>query len=114
MHTAKVYQTAKTGAECGVIADIKLDFAKTQQHKKAIAQRLVGGVKGLLAANRVTLVSGVVGGGVIGVEIATIYSTLGCKVTIVEMQPAILPMIDVELTKLLATILQGRGETINF
>lgn len=39
----------------------------------------------------------IVGGGVIGVEFATIFSSVGSKVTIVEKMPTILPMIDEEV-----------------
>jgi dihydrolipoamide dehydrogenase len=178
LHTAEVYQMSKDGADCGVISEVKLDFAKTQRHKEAIVQKLVSGVKGLLATNKVTVVSGtasfqdathiqignekggprvltadkviiasgstpltppipgiespqcldstdalglatipesllIIGGGVIGVELATIYGTFGCQVTIVEMLPAILPMIDPEVTRLLATTLQRQGLAIH-
>ncbi|MBQ7029294.1 MAG: dihydrolipoyl dehydrogenase [Thermoguttaceae bacterium] len=44
----------------------------------------------------------IVGGGVIGVEFATLLAALGKKVTILEALPAILPGVDPELTKLLA------------
>jgi dihydrolipoamide dehydrogenase len=178
LHTAEVYQTTKDGVDYGVISEVKLDFVKAQRHKERIVQKLVSGVKGLLAVNKVTVVSGmasfrdathiqvvneksetsvlaadkiiiasgsvpmtppipgvesqqcldstaalnletipqsllIIGGGVIGVEIGTIYSTLGCKVTIVEMLPAILPMIDAEVTKLLAVTLERQGIAIH-
>lgn len=41
----------------------------------------------------------VIGGGVIGCEFATLFNTLGVKVTIVELMPSILPMIDGELSR---------------
>lgn len=44
----------------------------------------------------------IVGGGVIGVEFATLLAALGKKVTILEALPEILPGVDPELTKLLA------------
>lgn len=177
LHTAEIYEEAMHGAEYGVITDVKLDFVKAQEKKKAITNQLVGGVKGLLAVNKVKVISGVasfnskdtiqvktikgaietlkadkfiiatgsipamppipgieakqcmdstgalelqevpktmviVGGGVIGVEIATLYSTLGCKVTIVEMQNEILPMMDRELTKILRGKLAKKGVDI--
>lgn len=40
----------------------------------------------------------IVGGGVIGVEFATVFAALGTKVTILEMQKTILPMIDEDIT----------------
>lgn len=54
----------------------------------------------------------IVGGGVIGVEIATLYSTLGCKITIVEMLDEILPMMDGELTKMIRAKLAMKGVEI--
>ena len=39
----------------------------------------------------------IVGGGVVGCEIAVIYANLGAQVTIVEMQDRLLPLIDGEL-----------------
>ncbi|SET08316.1 dihydrolipoamide dehydrogenase [Natronincola peptidivorans] len=174
LHTAEIYEEAKNGAEYGVITDVKLDFGKAQERKKAITEQLVGGVEGLLAVNKVKIIPGlasfvskdtiqvkttkgdvetlkadkfiiatgsvplmppipgieakqcidstgalelqevpksmvIVGGGVIGVEIATLYSTLGCKVTIIEMQDEILPMMDKELAKILRSILAKKG-----
>lgn len=50
-----------------------------------------------------------VGGGVIGVELACMYSALGTKVTIVEMLPNILAPVDEEVRKLLVRVLSKRG-----
>jgi dihydrolipoamide dehydrogenase len=44
----------------------------------------------------------VIGGGVIGCELATVYAELGCKVTIVEMMDRILPTIDADLAEVCA------------
>ena len=43
----------------------------------------------------------IIGGGVIGVEMASVYNQFGAKVTIVEMQPGILPLMDSELAEML-------------
>ena len=51
----------------------------------------------------------IVGGGVIGMEFASILSALGTKVTVAEMLPEILPMMDGELSALLRSIMEGRG-----
>lgn len=48
----------------------------------------------------------IIGGGVIGVEFAQIYSSLGTKVTIVEMLPEILPMFDKEVVQVLKKSLE--------
>jgi dihydrolipoamide dehydrogenase len=50
-----------------------------------------------------------IGGGVIGIEMATILAKLGCQVSIVEMLPHILPLEDAELTAILAKALQDEG-----
>lgn len=54
----------------------------------------------------------IVGGGVIGCEFASILSTLGVKVTIVEMLPAILPGVDSDVSQAAASALARRGVTI--
>lgn len=51
----------------------------------------------------------IIGGGVIGVEFASIFSSLGCDVTIVEMLSEILPNTDEEITAILKGILQAKG-----
>lgn len=51
----------------------------------------------------------IVGGGVIGMEFATLYNELGVEVTIVEYQPEILPNIDSEITAMLHSIYEKRG-----
>lgn len=43
----------------------------------------------------------VIGGGVIGIEFASLYSMLGVKVTVVEMLDEIIPMADEQIAKLL-------------
>lgn len=54
----------------------------------------------------------IVGGGVIGVEFATFYSELGCKVTIIEGLDRLLPALDRELGQNLALILKKQGVSI--
>lgn len=51
----------------------------------------------------------VIGGGVIGLEFASIFNALGSKVTIVEFLPEILPPCDAEIAKRLRTALKRRG-----
>lgn len=172
LHTAELYEEAKHGAEYGVIAEPKLDFAKAQVKKQAVVNQLVNGVKGLMSANKIKVIMGaaaftgknsvkvnnktiqfdkaiiatgsipakppipgidakqcidstgalalekvpkimvIIGGGVIGVEMATVYATMGCKITIVEMLDAILPMMDRELTGIIRKKLESKGVTI--
>lgn len=54
----------------------------------------------------------VIGGGVIGIELATALSAFGTKVTIVEALPKLLPMMDGELTEMLRKQMEARGITI--
>jgi len=55
----------------------------------------------------------IIGGGVIGVEFATVYSSLGCDVTIIEMMPQILPNMDEEMVAILRSILVKKGIKIH-
>ncbi len=177
LHSAELYEEAMGGAEYGIIAsDVKVDFKKVQERKKAVTKQLVTGVKGLLAANKVKVVTGeasfvgkdtievktekgtekiksdkfiiatgsvpakppipgidskqcidstgalelqevpksmvIVGGGVIGIEIATLYSAFGCKIAVIEMLDEILPMMDGELTKMIRAKLAKKGVEI--
>ncbi len=51
----------------------------------------------------------IVGGGVIGIEIAALYAALDCKVTVVELLPEILPGIDSEIAATLKQTLVKEG-----
>lgn len=55
----------------------------------------------------------IVGGGVIGVEFATLFSGLGCHVTVVEFLPRILSNIDEEMASYVHEILSSKGITIH-
>ena len=54
----------------------------------------------------------IIGGGVIGVEFATIYRELGCEVVIVEAQERILPTMDREISLSVAFSLKKKGVKI--
>ena len=51
----------------------------------------------------------IIGGGVIGIEFATLFATLGKKVTIIEMMPDILPGTIPEITSKTRAILKKKG-----
>ncbi len=55
----------------------------------------------------------IIGGGVIGVEMASIYASFGSRVTVFEMLPRILPGADAEAVDLLVKILESRGVVIH-
>ncbi len=54
----------------------------------------------------------VVGGGYIGLEMGTVYDALGAEVTVVEMTDGLLPGVDRDLVKPLATHLSGKFKNI--
>ena len=51
----------------------------------------------------------IIGGGVIGMEFASLYQTLGCQVTVLEAMDRILPNLDREICQNLSMILKKRG-----
>ena len=54
----------------------------------------------------------VIGGGIIGLEMATVYDALGAKVTVVELLDQLIPGCDQDLVKLLQKRISGRYEAI--
>lgn len=54
-----------------------------------------------------------IGGGYIGLELATVYAALGSKVTVVEMMPTLLPGADKDLVKPLAKRMASACEAIH-
>src|ERR1700694_1120241 len=55
----------------------------------------------------------VIGGGVVGMEFAAMFAALGCKVTVLEMLPQVLPMVDMDLVNVYAKHLSGLGGVIH-
>ncbi|HUS69319.1 MAG TPA: dihydrolipoyl dehydrogenase [Anaerolineae bacterium] len=55
----------------------------------------------------------IVGGGVIGVEFASIFNALGTKVTIVEMLPSVLTTVDEELARRHQQLLRRQGVDVH-
>jgi len=54
----------------------------------------------------------IVGGGLIGVEVAEAFSEMGCRITIVEFLPQILGMMDLEMAKLVEKHFESKGVQI--
>jgi dihydrolipoamide dehydrogenase len=54
----------------------------------------------------------VIGGGVVGMEFAAMFAALGTKVTVLEMLPQVLPMVDADLVAAYAKHLAGIGGMI--
>lgn len=55
----------------------------------------------------------VIGGGIIGLEMATVYDALGTNVTVVEMMDELIPGCDADLTRPLRKRIEGRYEAIH-
>ena len=54
----------------------------------------------------------VIGGGIIGLEMATVYDALGSKVTVVEMLDSLIPGCDADLVRPLQKRIEGRYEAV--
>ena len=175
LHGAEFLREAGQAADYGIHMEVKeIDWSATQKRKAAVVAKLVGGVTGLMKANKIRVVIGtasfeqekrlriegqgtsqveefdriiiaagsepvmppipgvrestacldstgalnlasipksmvVIGGGVIGVELATVYHAFGTKVTIVEAMPVILPNMDGELALSLRKSMERKG-----
>ncbi|WP_461204648.1 dihydrolipoyl dehydrogenase [Clostridium sp. DL1XJH146] len=179
LHTSELFEEFNLAKEYGieVEGEVKVNWQVLQARKKKIVDKLVGGIKGLLKANKVKIVLGeaslknknnidviladgkkesyeadsiiiatgsvsfippipgakldgvidstgalsleeipeelvIIGGGVIGLEFATLYNSLGSTVTVIEMLPTILPMIDREISDSIRKTLVKKGVTI--
>lgn len=53
----------------------------------------------------------IIGGGVIGIEFAHVFSQLGSKVTVLELMDHILPMVDAEVSEMVKTRMKKNGVT---
>ncbi|PID98292.1 MAG: dihydrolipoyl dehydrogenase [Actinobacteria bacterium] len=65
---------------------------------------------GILSLESVPSRLAVIGGGVIGVEFASLFSTLGSEVTVIEMAPEIVPFADTDM----ASTLRQAMDTVTF
>ena len=174
LNSAKIYDYALHGGAYGVTVDnARLDHKFVLQRKNKVVDMLVGGVKALMKANKVTVVYGeafildntsvgvgddvysgsrlmiatgsvpvvppidgvaeglksgfvltssemldleevpenlvVIGGGVIGLEMASYYNSAGSKVTVIEMLPKIGGAIDGDISGILAKNYRKKG-----
>jgi dihydrolipoamide dehydrogenase len=68
---------------------------------------------GILELREVPEAMAVIGGGVVGMEWGALYAALGTKVTVLEMLPQILPMVESDLVGLYRKHFQGLGGVIH-
>ena len=175
LHASQVYRDAVDGSPAGVHAgDITFNLGEMFAYKRAVSEKLRGGIHALLKGAKVDLLEGaaridapgrvtvagpegdtvytadrilaatgsvpvrppipgldlpgvmtsdellegsdtlyeslvLMGGGVIGVEFATFYANLGCRVTLIEGMDRLLPTMDRELGQNLGQILKKQG-----
>jgi dihydrolipoamide dehydrogenase len=64
---------------------------------------------GALSLDKVPASMVIVGGGAVGLEFATLYNTLGCKCTVVEMLPRVAPLGDADISDALRLAIQVQG-----
>lgn len=86
-----------TGARPAAIPGVELDSDKILSYREAILQSKLPGS------------AVIIGAGAIGIEFATVWNAYGAEVTIVEMLPRVLPLMDEELGAELAKIYTKRG-----
>jgi dihydrolipoamide dehydrogenase len=86
-----------TGASARVIKGLEPDGKKVFTYKEAMIQ------------DHVPANLAIIGAGAIGIEFASFYSTLGSKVSIIEMQDRILTSEDKEISDLARVAFQKRG-----
>lgn len=68
---------------------------------------------GALEIPKIPETMAVIGGGVIGLEMGSVWSRLGTKVTVIEFMDRLCPSMDTELTKKFQQILKKQGFTFN-
>jgi dihydrolipoamide dehydrogenase len=68
---------------------------------------------GILELREVPEAMAVIGGGVVGMEWGALYAALGTRVTVIEMLPQILPMVESDLVGLYRKHFQGLGGVIH-
>jgi dihydrolipoamide dehydrogenase len=64
---------------------------------------------GALALEKVPAHLVVIGGGVIGLELGSVWARLGAKVTVIEAAPTILPMMDKDVIRTMKKVLSAEG-----
>lgn len=108
--------TKKDGTNVSVLADAVIIAAGSEP----VVPSIPGfGLDGVITSNEALTLEKLpesvvlVGGGVIGMEFASIFSTFGVKVTVVEMLPEILPLLDGEIVAILKKVLAKKGVTFH-
>ncbi|MBO4622837.1 MAG: dihydrolipoyl dehydrogenase [Bacilli bacterium] len=92
--------------------NIVIATGSTDAQIKAKGIKYVINSKELLDLDHLPTSISIIGGGVIGMEVASIYNALGVKVNVFEYAPMILPRFDKEVSRRLTNILKAKGINI--
>src|SRR5882757_8193017 len=114
-HTVEVLDG--TGRETKVTAEKIVIATGTQPARPstvAFDERTIIDSDGILALERVPQSMIVVGAGVIGIEYASMFAALGCKVTVVEQRDRMLEFCDLEVVEALKFHLRDLAVTFRF
>ncbi|MEA4848971.1 MAG: dihydrolipoyl dehydrogenase [Clostridiaceae bacterium] len=108
----KIRVTKKDGSATDIEADAIIIASGSSPFIPPIEGMMLDGVidsSGALSLKKLPPKMVIIGGGIIGVEFATAFNSLGCDVSIVEMLPYILPPIDREIADILYAKLIEKG-----
>jgi len=109
-HTVRV--TQRDGTVARLTADVVLIATGSSPHRPAevpFGHPLIHDSDSILRLDRIPRAMTVVGGGVIGIEYASIFTALGVRVTLVEGRDRLLPFVDEEIAERLRRRLEGLG-----
>jgi len=106
--------TTENGVECFAVENVVLATGSVPVRIPIPGADLqgVGTSEELLEEKQLPKRLVVIGGGVIGLEFASIYNAFGVQVSVVEMLPTLLPTIDEEIPKRLTPLLRRSGMEI--
>jgi dihydrolipoamide dehydrogenase len=98
----------------GTDSDVFIDNSEVNKRKAAggLSKSAVWTSNEAVSALEIPKSLVVLGAGVVGIEFAYVYAGLGCKVTVVELMPNIVPVVDPEISGELAKLLTKAGITI--
>jgi dihydrolipoamide dehydrogenase len=80
----------------------------------ATDEKFVVSSTGALSLDKIPKKMAVVGGGVIGIEMGSVYQRLGTEVTVIQHTDRICPFLDIEVGKSFTNVLKKQGLKFQF
>ncbi|MFN9518221.1 MAG: FAD-dependent oxidoreductase, partial [Bacteroidota bacterium] len=93
------------------IGEMKLKYVATGFNIKSNGKSIMTSDH-VLTIDKVPASLAIIGGGVVGIEFASLFGRFGTQVTVIEMAPQILPVEDAEAVKELERCLKKQNITI--